>query len=63
MDTPSKYFSSGNLVQNSGEVAKELHPNTSFSVWGGLFPPPTGIERVLAPLVLFSLKGLEDRLF
>jgi hypothetical protein len=29
---------------------------------GGFFPPPTGTERVLTPLIVFSLKSLEDHL-
>jgi hypothetical protein len=60
MDTSSEIFSSCNLVQSSNEVAKKLPLDTSFLVWGGLFPPPIGTEKVLALSVLFSLKGLED---
>jgi hypothetical protein len=63
MDIPSKCFSNGNLAQGSIEASKEHRlPDTSFLVWGGLFPPSTGIEKVLVPLVLSSLKSLEDHL-
>jgi uncharacterized protein (UPF0303 family) len=63
LDTPSKYFSSGNIAQNSSEATKDHHPpNTSFSVWGGPFPPLIETENVLAPLILSSLKTLEDHL-
>jgi hypothetical protein len=63
MDTPLNYFSSGNLVQNSSEVVEECRlPHTSFSIWGGLFHPPTKTERVLAPLVSSSLKDLKNHL-
>lgn len=64
MDIPLEYFSSGNLVQSLGEATKERHHlDTSFLVRGGLFPPLIETKRVLTPLVLSSLKGLEDHLF
>jgi uncharacterized protein (UPF0303 family) len=63
LDTPPKYFSNGNIVQNSSEATKDYHLlNISFSVWGGLFPPPIETKNVLAPSVLSSLKTLEDHL-
>jgi hypothetical protein len=63
MDTPPNYFSGGNLVLNSNEVAKERHPpHISFLVWGGVFHPPTKTKRVLAPSILSSLKELENHL-
>jgi hypothetical protein len=46
MDTPSEYFSNGNLVHSLGEATEEqCLLNTSFSVWGGFFfhqPEPKG---------------------
>jgi hypothetical protein len=63
MDTPPDYFSDGNLVRTQSEVVEECHLfDTSFLVWGGLFSPPTEIEKVLIPLILFSLKDLENHL-
>ncbi len=57
-------FFSGNLAQSSGKATKDYHcPDTSFLVRGGVFPPPTRIKRALAPLIVFSLKSLEDHWF
>ncbi len=62
-DTPPKYVSSGNLAQSLSEVGKEHRPpGTSFSVWGGLFPPPNESENVLVLSILSSLKSLKDHL-
>lgn len=64
MDIPPKYFSSGNIVQNSSEATKNQHPlDISFSIWGQLFPSLIETKNVLAPLILSSLKILEDHLF
>ncbi len=42
LDTPLEYFFDGNITQSPSEAAKDHAPlNTSFLVWGGLFPPPT----------------------
>jgi hypothetical protein len=63
LDTPPKYFSSGNIAHNSSEPTKDCHHlNTSFLVRNGLFPPLMKTKNVLAPLVLSSLKILEDHL-
>jgi uncharacterized protein (UPF0303 family) len=63
MDIPLEYFSGGNLAHSSSEVYEECHlPDNSFPVHGGLFPPPSGIKRVLIPSVVSSLKSLEDHL-
>jgi len=37
--------------------------DTSFSIWGGLFPPPTITEKYNGPFIVSSLKLLEDHLF
>ncbi len=43
---------------------KNHHPlHTLFSIWGGLFPPPTKTKNVIVPSVVFSFKMLEDHLF
>jgi hypothetical protein len=42
---------------------KDRHPpNISFLVWGEFFPPLIKTKNVLTPLVLSSLKTLEDHL-
>jgi hypothetical protein len=47
LDTPLEYFFGGTIAHNLGEVAKNRCPlDTSFSIQGGLFPPPFGTENV-----------------
>jgi uncharacterized protein (UPF0303 family) len=63
MDVPSEYFSSGNLAHGSSEATEEHYPlNISFLIWGGFFPSSIRTERVLVPLIVSSLKSLEDHL-
>jgi len=56
LDITLEYFSSGTIAQSLKKVAKDHHPlYLSFFVWGEIFPPPIGIENLIAPLVLSSL--------
>jgi hypothetical protein len=46
MDISTKYFSHGNLAQSLVETSKKrCFLDTSFLVWGGFFPPPSGTRR------------------
>ncbi len=47
LNIPSDYFSDGTITHCLGEVAKDYHPpDTSFSIQGGFFPPPTERQNV-----------------
>jgi hypothetical protein len=44
---PLEYFFNGTIAHNSSEIAKNYRPHdTSFSIQGGLFPPPIGTKNV-----------------
>jgi hypothetical protein len=60
LDTASKYLFQWKHCTKFSEAFEDCHPlDTSFLIWGGLFPPPIGIENVLTT----SLKTLDDHLF
>jgi hypothetical protein len=60
LDTPLEYFFDGNIAQSPSKVAKDhAPPNTSYLVWGGLFPPPTRTKNVIVHLIMLSLKTLD----
>ncbi len=63
LDIPLKYFFDGTLPHNSKEAIEDYRPlNISFLVRNKLFPPPIGTKIIMVPLVLSSLKSLEDHL-
>jgi hypothetical protein len=54
LNTPFEYFSNGIILHSLGKAMEDCHPlDTSFSIWGGLFPPPMGTENTMAPLLCF----------
>jgi len=52
------------LPHSSREATENHHPlDTSFSIWGGLFLPPTKTKMPMALLTTTSLKSLGEHLF